>query len=140
MFGFLSTGMIGLWYYIIPRLTGRRLWSEPLANLVLALWTVGVLLISTAHTQSREYAEMVWGVKVAILVALAINLVIVFMTIARRVESKLYVTLWFIIGMAMWMPLLYAIGNVVWNPPTNALTGVNDAIWNWFYGHNVLGL
>ena len=62
------------------------------------------------------------------------------MTIARRVESKLYVTLWFIIGTSMWMPLLYAIGNVVWNPPTGALTGINDAIWNWFYGHNVLGL
>ena len=49
-------------------------------------------------------------------------------------------TLWFIIGTSMWMPLLYAIGNVVWNPPTGALTGINDAIWNWFYGHNVLGL
>ncbi len=144
MFGFLSTGMIGLWYYILPRLTGRRLWSEPLANLVLALWTggvlIGVLLISMAHSQSREYAEMVWGVDIAVLAALLINLVIVFMTIARRVESKLYVTLWFIIGTAMWMPLLYAIGNVVWNPPTGALTGINDAIWNWFYGHNVLGL
>ena len=144
MFGFLSTGMIGLWYYILPRLTGRRLWSEALANLVLALWTVGVLvgvvLIAMAHTQSREYAEMVWGVDIAILVALAINLVIVLMTIAHRVEPKLYVTLWFIIGTAMWMPLLYAIGNVVWNPPTGALTGINDAVWNWFYGHNVLGL
>ena len=144
MFGFLSTGMIGLWYYILPRLTGRRLWNEPLANLVLALWTVGVLvgvvLIAMAHTQSREYAEMVWGVDVAILVALVLNLVIVLMTIAHRVEPKLYVTLWFIIGTAMWMPLLYAIGNVVWNPPTGALTGINDAVWNWFYGHNVLGL
>ena len=144
MFGFLSTGMIGLWYYVLPRLTGRRLWSEVWANIVLLLWTAGVLigvvLISMAHSQSREYAEMVWGVDIAILVALVINLVIVFMTIARRVESKLYVTLWFIIGTAMWMPLLYAIGNVVWNPPTGALTGINDAIWNWFYGHNVLGL
>ena len=25
MFGFLSTGMIGLWYYILPRLTGTSL-------------------------------------------------------------------------------------------------------------------
>jgi cbb3-type cytochrome oxidase subunit 1 len=28
----------------------------------------------------------------------------------------------------------------MWNPPTGALTGINDAIFNWFYGHNVLGL
>jgi cbb3-type cytochrome c oxidase subunit I len=38
------------------------------------------------------------------------------------------------------MPLLYFIGNVMWNPPTGALTGINDTIFNWFYGHNVLGL
>jgi cbb3-type cytochrome c oxidase subunit I len=28
----------------------------------------------------------------------------------------------------------------MWNPPTGALTGINDTIFNWFYGHNVLGL
>jgi cbb3-type cytochrome c oxidase subunit I len=28
----------------------------------------------------------------------------------------------------------------MWHPPTGALTGINDAIFNWFYGHNVLGL
>ena len=144
MFGLLSSGMMGLWFYIVPRLTGRRLWSEPLGNLVLVLWTVGVLvgvvLIAMAHTQSREYAEMVWGVDVAVMVVLVINLVNVLMTIAHRVEPKLYVSLWFIIGTAMWMPLLYFIGNVMWNPPTGALTGINDTIFNWFYGHNVLGL
>ena len=36
--------------------------------------------------------------------------------------------------------MLYFIGNVMWNPPTGALTGINDTIFNWFYGHNVLGL
>jgi cbb3-type cytochrome c oxidase subunit I len=37
-------------------------------------------------------------------------------------------------------PILYFIGNVMWMPPTGALTGINDTIFNWFYGHNVLGL
>ena len=27
LFAWLSGGMIGLWLYIVPRLTGRRLWS-----------------------------------------------------------------------------------------------------------------
>ena len=62
------------------------------------------------------------------------------MTIANRVESKMYVSLWYITGTLIWMPLLYFIGNVMWNPPTGALTGINDTIFNWFYGHNVLGL
>jgi cbb3-type cytochrome c oxidase subunit I len=38
------------------------------------------------------------------------------------------------------MPMLYFIGNVMWAPPTGSLTGINDSIFGWFYGHNVLGL
>jgi cbb3-type cytochrome c oxidase subunit I len=63
-----------------------------------------------------------------------------YMTIAHRVEPKLYVSLWYITGTLVWMPALYLIGNVMWRPATGALTGINDTIFNWFYGHNVLGL
>jgi cbb3-type cytochrome c oxidase subunit I len=144
MFAFLSGGMMGLWLYIVPRLTGRRLWSEPLGNLAMLLWNlavlVGVVGLLTAHTQSREYAEMIWIVDVGVMVVLILNLINLYMTIAYRVEPKLYVSLWYISGTLIWMPLLYFIGNVMWNPPTGALTGINDTIFNWFYGHNVLGL
>jgi cbb3-type cytochrome c oxidase subunit I len=144
MFAFLSGGMMGLWLYIVPRLTGRRLWSEPLGNLAMLLWNlavlVGVIGLVTAHTQSREYAEMIWIVDVGVMVVLILNLINLYMTIAYRVEPKLYVSLWYISGTLIWMPLLYFIGNVMWNPPTGALTGINDTIFNWFYGHNVLGL
>jgi cbb3-type cytochrome c oxidase subunit I len=120
------------------------LWSEPLGNLAMLLWNlavlVGVIGLVTAHTQSREYAEMIWIVDVGVMVVLILNLINLYMTIAYRVEPKLYVSLWYISGTLIWMPLLYFIGNVMWNPPTGALTGINDTIFNWFYGHNVLGL
>ncbi|MCA9935407.1 MAG: cbb3-type cytochrome c oxidase subunit I, partial [Anaerolineales bacterium] len=113
-------------------------------NLSMILWNValavGIVAILAAQTQSREYAEFIWVVDVAVMVVLLMNLVNIYMTIAHRVESKLYVSLWYISGSLVWMPLLYFIGNVMWNPPTGALTGVNDTIFNWFYGHNVLGL
>jgi cbb3-type cytochrome c oxidase subunit I len=144
MFAFLSGGMMGLWLYIVPRLTGRQLWSERLGNMTMLLWNlavlVGVVGLVTAHTQSREYAEMIWIVDVGVMVVLILNLINLYMTIAHRVEPKLYVSLWYISGTLIWMPMLYFIGNVMWNPPTGALTGINDTIFNWFYGHNVLGL
>ena len=144
MFAWLSGGMIGLWFYIVPRLTGRRLWSEPLGNLTMLLWNValviGIVGILTAHTQSREYAEFIWSVDILVMVALVLTATNLYMTIGHRVEPKLYVSLWYISGTLVWMPLLYFIGNVMWNPPTGALTGINDTIFNWFYGHNVLGL
>jgi len=144
MFAWLSGGMMGLWLYIVPRLTGRRLWSETLGNVTMVLWNValaiGIVGLLTAHTQSREYAELVWAIDIAVMVVLVLNLINVYMTIANRVEPKLYVSLWYIAGTLIWMPMLYFIGNVMWNPPTGALTGINDTIVNWFYGHNVLGL
>ena len=144
MFAWLSGGMMGLWLYIVPRLTGRKLWSEMLGNITMLLWNlallVGIIGILMAQTQSREYAEFIWVIDVAVMVVLILNLINIYMTIAHRVEPKLYVSLWYISGSLIWMPLLYFIGNVMWNPPTGALTGIDDTIFNWFYGHNVLGL
>ncbi|MFL7814110.1 MAG: cbb3-type cytochrome c oxidase subunit I [Anaerolineales bacterium] len=144
MFAFLSGGMMGLWLYIVPQLTGRRLWSEVLGNICVLLWNgflvVGIVGLLNAWSQSREYAEMVWVVDVGVMVVLILNLINIYITIANRVEQKLYVSLWYISGSLIWMPMLYFIGNVLWNPPTGALTGIDDSIFNWFYGHNVLGL
>jgi cbb3-type cytochrome c oxidase subunit I len=144
LFAWLSGGMMGIWLYIVPQLTGRKLWSEPLGNLTALLWNVaivfGVIQLLRAETQSREYAELIWPVDIAVMVVLALNLINIYVTIAHRVERKLYVSLWYVTGTVIWFPLLYFIGNVMWNPPTGALTGIDDTIFNWFYGHNVLGL
>jgi cbb3-type cytochrome c oxidase subunit I len=143
LFSWLSGGMIGLWLYLVPRLTGRKLWSERLGNVSMILWNgalvVGIVALLTGHTQSREYAELIWIVDVAVMLVLGLTLLNVYKTIANRVEPKLYVSLWYIAGTLIWMPILYFIGNVMWHPPTGALTGINDSIFNWFYGHNVLG-
>jgi len=144
MFAWLSGGMMGLWLYIVPRLTGRQLWSEQLGNATMILWNLavglGIVGLLNAQTQSREYAEFIWIVDVAVMVTLILNMINIYVTVAHRTEPKLYVSLWYIIGTVIWMPMLYFIGNVIWSPPTGALTGIDDAIFNWFYGHNVLGL
>jgi cbb3-type cytochrome c oxidase subunit I len=144
LFAWLSGAMMGTWLYIVPQLTGRKLWSEPLGNATAILWNlavlVGVVGLLTAHTQSREYAEMIWAVDIGVVIVLLLNMTNILMTIRHRTEPKLYVSLWYITGTVMWFPMLYFIGNVMWNPPTGALTGIDDAIFNWFYGHNVLGL
>jgi cbb3-type cytochrome c oxidase subunit I len=144
LFAWLSAGMMAHWLYIVPQLTGRKLWSERLGNFTVLLWNVAVLVgivgLLTANSQSREYAEMVWIVDIGVMLVLLLNMINILMTIRHRTEPKLYVSLWYIIGTVIWFPMVYFIGNVMWNPPTGALTGINDAIFNWFYGHNVLGL
>lgn len=144
MFAWLSGAMMGVWLYVVPRLTGRQLWSELLGNICVILWNISLLLgiagILLAYTQSREYAEFVWIIDVGVMVVLILNLLNLYVTIANRTEPKLYVSLWYISATLIWMPMLYFIGNVMWYPATGALTGIDDTIFNWFYGHNVLGL
>jgi len=144
MFAFLSMGQMGFWYYVIPRLTGRKLYSETMGVISAALWgaavLAGVILELFGFSQGREYAEMIYVFDVAVIVVCILNLINMFMTISKRVEKNLYVVVWYIAGALMWFPMLYFIGNVMWNPPSGALTGINDSIFNWFYGHNVLGL
>ncbi len=144
VFGLVSNGMIGLFYYIIPQLSGRRLWSEFLANVDLLLWNasvgVGVGGILLGYSQGREYAEFVYGVDVGIMVALIILAVIVWVTIAHRVERHLFVSEWYIGAAVILFPIVYFVGNVMWNPPTGAYRGINDVVFNWYYGHNILGM
>ncbi len=144
MFAFLSSGQMGLWYYIVPRLTARKLWSEVMGNVAAFLWLItvlaGVILLLLGYSQGREYAEMIYIIDIGVIVVAILNLVNLYMTASRRVEQKFYVSMWYILGTQIWFPLLYFIGNVMWDVPTGSLTGINDSIFNWFYGHNVLGL
>jgi cbb3-type cytochrome c oxidase subunit I len=143
-FGWLSMAMIGGWYYVLPRLTRTTIYSEKLALAVCWAWNaalaVGVGGLFVGWTQAREYAELAWPIDIGVMALLLLTTFNVFMTIRKREESELYVSLWYIMGSLIWFPIVYAIGNVIWAPPAGALAGLNDAIWGWFYGHNVLGL
>lgn len=142
LYAFASMLMVGTWFYIVPDLCGRRLWGEAIANISMLMWNaaiaVGVGALLLGYTQSREYTEFIYGVDVGILAALILNAIVIYATVSRRTEPHLYVSMWFILATAVLFPLVWFIGNAMWNPPTGAVTGVNDAIINWFYGHNLL--
>jgi cbb3-type cytochrome c oxidase subunit I len=144
LFGFLSSGLIGAAYYVAPRLAKVSLYKPNIGKLAAIMWNVGVLsgvlLIIGGDTQAREYAEMPWIVDVLAMIVLILIGINFLGTIIKRSEPKLYVSLWFFAGIVLWFPIVYFIGNVMWNPPSGALSGLTDAIFNWFYGHNVLGL
>jgi cbb3-type cytochrome c oxidase subunit I len=153
LFGWLSMVQIGLALYVLTKLTRVNLYSERLANLVMWVWNLVVLVaaitLALGMNQGREYAELIWPLDILVLVGLGLLAFNVFMTVLRRRERQIYVSLWYIMGSFIWMPLIYFIGNIVWVTPWNsgpgapfggALAGVNDANINWFYGHNVLGL
>jgi cbb3-type cytochrome c oxidase subunit I len=140
IFGWLSQAYAGAIYYILPRLTRTKLFSERLAHLNWWLWNlllVGALLTLPAGlTQGREYAEMIWPLDLLLLLNWILLGANVWMTVRRRREPKIYVSLWnFMAGILIFL-FVYAIGNKVW-APSGAYTGMNDNIINYFYVHNL---
>jgi cytochrome c oxidase cbb3-type subunit I/II len=144
LFGFISSGLIGTMLWIVPRLCAISLFRPRFAILAAVLWNAailgGIIWILLGGSQGREYAELPWAIDVAVMATLLLLGYIVFGTVLRRQEKKLYVSLWYYMGTMLWFPIVYFIGNVMWQPTAGAMNGIQDAIFNWYYGHNVLGL
>ena len=144
LFGFVTPGLLGAAHYLVPRLLGTRLYSQKLGLVTVLLWNIaviaGIVALSLGHTQAREYAELIWPVDVLIVAGFALIGYNLLMTIRRRLEPILYVSVWYVCAAVVMTGATYFLGNVIWEPGTGALSGIPDAILLWFYGHNIFGL
>jgi cytochrome c oxidase cbb3-type subunit 1 len=143
LLGWLSMTYAAVMLYVTPRLVGAPLYSERLARLTLLLWNLvllfGALSLLAGYNQGREYAEFPWLIDlgmIAVLVLLAVN---VWGTVWRRTERLLYVSCWNWMAATAILPVLYAIGNKVWDT-SGAYTGATDAIVNFFWVHNLFNV
>ncbi|MDO8683400.1 MAG: cbb3-type cytochrome c oxidase subunit I [Armatimonadota bacterium] len=144
LFGFVVSMLIGCALYILPRVLATKLYSERMAvlasialNLAITIGDIGLMM---GLTQGREYAEYIFPSDVLVVLAFALLGICFIMTIVRRTEPLLYVSSWYFVGAILWTIVMYPLGNVMWHPATGAESGVIDAIFLWFYGHNIFGL
>lgn len=144
LFGFVTAMLIGCALYILPKVLDTKLFSEPMGNLAALFFSLAVLLgdgaLLAGLTQGREYAEYIFPVDVLVVIAFVLISVNMIMTVVRRREPLLYVSAWYFMGAVTWTATLYPIGNVMWHPTTGSQSGIVDAIFLWFYGHNIFGL
>ena len=156
IFGWLLPIYQAMFYYIVPRLTGTKLYSEKLGIATTLVWSAGILIATIAllnptdslnlywMTKGKEYEEYPLIANGFLLVGWVMLMWNMLGTFAKRKYTQLYVSLWYIMGCLMWTAFVYVIGN--W--PSQVLPqgwgagfkGLNDANINWFYGHSVVGL
>lgn len=142
--GLLSSGLIASMLYVLPRVIDTPLRFPRLARYTAYAWNLavlgGIVAILAGYSQGREYAELPWVVDVLVMLCLAALATVVFGSLKARRERKLYVSAWYYAGTMLWFPVVYFVGNVMWHVPSGALSGTIDGIFNWYYGHNILGL
>ncbi len=125
MLGFLVLTLAGGIYYVLPRLTGARLWRKELAYLgllgVSGLVILDLLAIVFGLGEGRQPLGVPWWLHLPMLAVLLIPLAVTVMTIRRREEQRSFVTLWFVMGGVAWLPLLYLVYTVGQLPFFSAL-------------------
>ncbi|MCF6092683.1 cbb3-type cytochrome c oxidase subunit I [Microaerobacter geothermalis] len=140
LFAWLSMTYIAALFYMIPKLLRTPLWSERMGNITCFLWNILIILavitLASGITTGVEYAELILPLDIYVAVGVAMVAINVFMTIAKREEKQLYVSIWYFVGSLLWLPLVYVVGNV----PSQLIGGAPQANMNWFYGHNAIGL
>jgi cytochrome c oxidase cbb3-type subunit 1/cytochrome c oxidase cbb3-type subunit I/II len=144
LFGFVTPGLLAAAFYYFTKLLRTKIFSEKLGVVTAVFWNItvsaGMVGIATGHTQGREYAELPWSVDIMVVICFALVVFNILMTIRRRQEPILFVSVWYTTAAVILTALTYCLGNVIWKPDTGALLGIPDAILLWFYGHNIFGL
>ena len=143
LFGWLSMVYAGSMLFIVSRLTRTPLFSQRLAQINAALWNVvvagGFVTLLLGFNQGREYAEMVWPLDILMIVCFVLLAINIWGTVLRRTEQRLYISVWSFMAASLIIIFVYAIGNVIWDT-SGALYGMNDAILNYFYVHNLFNI
>ncbi|MGD8755580.1 MAG: cbb3-type cytochrome c oxidase subunit I, partial [Desulfobacterales bacterium] len=144
LFGFVTPGLLAVAFYYFPRLLRTELFSHKLGVFSAIFWNItvaaGMIGISLGYTQGREYAELPWPVDIMVVISFSLVVFNILMTIRKREERILYVSIWYTTAAVVLTSITYCLGNVIWKPDTGALVGIPDAILLWFYGHNIFGL
>lgn len=144
LFGFVTSALVGATLYVVPTVLRTPLYSERTANLGMWLWNLALaatcVTLPLGMTQGREYAELIFGIDCLVVLTLLCLCYSLLMTVMHRQENVLFVSVWYGVGGIIWTAALYVPGNVMWRPHVGAVSGLLDAVWLWWYGHNIFGL
>jgi cytochrome c oxidase cbb3-type subunit 1 len=134
-------------YHVVQRTCQTRLFLPGLALFTFWGWQLVIVLaaitLPLGYTQSREYAELIWPIDVLIAVVWVSFAVVFFGTIGIRKVRHIYVANWFFGAFIIAVALLHIFNNI--QIPTSlthsysAYAGVQDAMVQWWYGHNAVG-
>ncbi len=147
IFAFGGSAMFAVSYYIVQRTCQARLWAEKLAAFTFWGWTLVIVLaaitLPLGYTSSKEYAELEWPIDILITVVWVAYALVFFGTIVKRKVKHIYVSNWFFGAYILVIAILHIVNSaelpVTLTKSYSAYAGVQDAMIQWWYGHNAVG-
>ncbi len=146
IFAFVGNASFAGIYYSLQRLCKARMFSDKLSwvhfwgwQLIIAAAAITLLM---GKTTGKEYAELEWPIDIAITLVWVIFGINMFGTIIKRREKHLYVAIWFYIATWVTVALLHIVNSI--EIPVSFMksyswyAGVQDALVQWWYGHNAV--
>ncbi len=147
IFAFGGCVLMATAFYSVQRTCGVRLWSDKMAWFTFWGWNViivlAVITLPLGLTQGKEYAELEWPIDLLIAVVWLSYSFNFAMTIAKRKTSHIYVSNWFFLGMMVMITYLHVVNSlaipVELFKSYSVFSGVQDAMIQWWWGHNAVG-
>lgn len=138
--GWASLAMIGLAYYVIPRVSNVSIASIKTGYRTLILINASVLigslfLMAGINNGGGEYREYIWPVMSLFGIGVIISLRNFYKTIAKRTSKEIYVSNWYIISAMMFLLVIAVIA--YWPSWQN---GLGETIIQGYYMHQGVGM
>jgi|TARA_Y100000385_G_C13094844_1_gene640679 cytochrome c oxidase cbb3-type subunit 1 len=147
VFAFGGSALFATSYYVVQRTCHVRLFADRLAAFTFWGWQVVIVLaaitLPLGYTASKEYAELEWPIDILITIVWVAYAVVFFGTIMRRKIRHIYVANWFFGGFIITIAFLHIVNSIAipvsLTKSYSAFAGVQDAMIQWWYGHNAVG-
>ncbi|MBC7701013.1 MAG: cytochrome-c oxidase, cbb3-type subunit I [Massilia sp.] len=147
IFAFGGCALFATSYHVAQRTGQTRLFAPALAKFTFWGWqaviVAAAITLPMGYTQGKEYAELEWPIDILITIVWVSYAIVFFGTIAKRQVRHIYVANWFFGAFILAVALLHVVNSAVmpvslWKS-YSAYAGVQDAMVQWWYGHNAVG-
>jgi cytochrome c oxidase cbb3-type subunit 1 len=147
IFAFGGSALFASSYYVVQRTCQTRLFAGKLASFTFWGWQAVILAAAISlplgFTSGKEYAELEWPIDILIAIVWVSYAIVFFGTIAKRKIKHIYVANWFYGAFIITVALLHIVNSAEipagFMKSYSAYAGVQDAMVQWWYGHNAVG-
>ena len=147
IFAFGGCALFATSYYVVQRTCHTKLFLPKLAAFTFWGWQLVILLaaitLPLGYTSGKEYAELEWPIDILITLVWVAYAIVFFGTIGIRKVKHIYVANWFFGAFIIAVALLHIVNSAAIPAGLlksySAYAGVQDAMVQWWYGHNAVG-